>query len=59
MLLCTCLQVSGHEVLPALSILEEGEVEESLLLVEVSSAFSVLKRKGCQHILKSIVAHNV
>jgi len=49
-LLSACLQVDGHEVLSTLGVLVQRKVEESLLLVEVSTALRVFKREGCQHI---------
>lgn len=50
MLLGGCCQVSSHQVLSTQSILVKGEVKEGLFLIQVSSAFSVLKRKGSKHI---------
>lgn len=40
------------------SILIESEIKEGLFLVEVSSAFSILKRKGSQHIFEPVRAKN-
>jgi hypothetical protein len=41
-LLSARLQVGRHQVLSALRILEEGEIEEGLLLIQISSALGVL-----------------
>ena len=54
MLLRCSPQVGLHQILSAQRILVQGEVEEGLLLVQVSSAFSVLEGECRQNVLKPI-----
>jgi hypothetical protein len=47
-------QISCHQMLSAQGILIQGQIEEGLFLVQVSSTFSVLKREGGQHVIEPI-----
>lgn len=47
-------KISRHQMLSAQGILIQGQIEEGLFLVKVTSTFSILKRKGGQHVVEPV-----
>jgi hypothetical protein len=47
-------KISRHQMLSTQGILIQGQIEEGLFLVKVASTFSILKRKGGQHVVEPV-----